>query len=296
VTGRLDRFALIVKTILAPPSYLTYFAPVRQIRPQVARKLGERLVPRPIPAVAFRELGLFGQLGNQLWQIASTLGIADSRGAEARFNDDWGYRRQFSVPGLHFQDADGPELYARSLALHIPPPFRVAMQDLQLFRQIEPRIRSYFAPNPPTYAALEEKFSELLKVPNKTAMHVRRGDYLVHPENHPVATQAYYRAGIERLGETNIVVFSDDIDWCRRNLGWARPLAFVEANTDFEDLFLMTLCQHHILANSSFSWWGAFLSDDLHPIYPLRWYGPSLHGLGIDQSLMFTDDWIGIDA
>jgi hypothetical protein len=102
------------------------------------------------------------------------------------------------------------------------------------------------------------------------------------------------RAAVDRVAGTNIVVFSDDIAWCRENLRWAKPVAFVEGNTDYEDLFLMANCEHHIIANSSFSWWGAFLSADRNPIYPVRWYGPGFRD--IDPTPMFLDGWVGIDA
>jgi hypothetical protein len=249
----------------------------------------------PERVIVFRELGEKGQLGNQLWQIASTLGMAASQGADARF-PEWPYRDKFSVPNRYFQDAplDGQDAWA--LAEHIPPEFQHCLQDFGLWKRIAPLVRRYFAPSPTCRAEMESKFSDILALQGKIAMHVRRGDYLKWPTRFPVATEAYYRDALTRLPKGNVLVFSDDIPWCRENLSWADPVLYVDGNRDYEDLFLISRCERHVMANSSFSWWGAFLSVDRHPIYPVRWYGSTLHGLRIDPTLMWIKGWIGIDA
>lgn len=249
--------------------------------------------PRPQEVILFKELGHYGRLGNQLWQIAATMGIAATRGGEAHF-PDWPYRQHFSVPARHFSTVTPPGEDAWALVPHLPHPGMYYLQDLALWHQIERRVRRYFRPSAATLAEMKPKFAELLALPRKTAVHVRRGDYVRLADHHPPATEDYYRRALEMLGETNVVVFSDDVEWCREHLAWARPAAFVEGNSDYEDLFLMTRCRYHVIANSSFSWWGAFLSDNREPIYPVRWFGPSHAQL--DPSLMFPDRWIGIDA
>lgn len=256
------------------------------------KTLKARLV-YPGGIVVYPELGYYGRLGNQLWQIAGTLGIAASRRAEPRF-PDWAYLDKFCVPAEHFTTVTPPGAIAWAIPENLPKQFRYYLQDLNLWSHIESRIREYFKPSLQSRAAMEEKFAELIRLPNKTAVHVRRGDYITLADHHPPASVAYYRAAIDTLGETNVLVFSDDIFWTRENLGWTKPMAFVEGNEDYEDLFLMSCCEHHVIANSSFSWWGAYLSKNPRPIYPRRWYGPA-HSV-IDASLMFPDRWIGIDA
>jgi len=103
---------------------------------------------------------------------------------------------------------------------------------------------------------------------NAVSCHVRRGDYLRHPER-GVCTPEYYKAAIEKMNSlvdpSMYCVFSDDIDWCRENLGpmmGDRDVVYVSWNKgsqSFQDMHLMTLCRHSIIANSSFSWWGAWL-------------------------------------
>ena len=75
----------------------------------------------------------------------------------------------------------------------------------------------------------------------------------------------------------NLVVFSDDIDWCKKNLSHLNDnIVFVEGNKDYEDLFMMSYCDHNIISNSSFSWWSAWLNFNPHKmvIAPKNWFGP----------------------
>ena len=114
------------------------------------------------------------------------------------------------------------------------------------------------------------------------SLHIRRGDYL-NKENinsYAQCSQMYYRSAIDFLKKkfknVSFFVFSDDIDWAKKNLSFSSNYSFIEHNTgknSFEDLRLMSSCKHHIIANSSFSWWGAFLSEDSSvTICPKLWW------------------------
>ena len=116
------------------------------------------------------------------------------------------------------------------------------------------------------------------------ALHVRRGDYVDNPSTnawHGVCSTTFYRNSIERINadcdDPVFFVFSDDLAWARRNLPLPCNAVFVAGNDATQaalDLHLMTLCRHHIIANSSFSWWGAWLAK--HPdqivLAPKHWY------------------------
>lgn len=114
------------------------------------------------------------------------------------------------------------------------------------------------------------------------ALHVRRGDY-VSLDAHVLCDQAYYEAALahvlEGIGDAPAVfVFSDDPDWARSNLPLPAERVVVDFNgpeTDFEDMRLMSLCQHNIIANSSFSWWAAWLNANptKRVAAPVRWFG-----------------------
>jgi len=128
---------------------------------------------------------------------------------------------------------------------------------------------------------------------------VRRGDYVSSEATnrfHGAMPIAYYRDAVravtERAGSVEIFVFSDDIDWCKRELEIpGQQLHFVDHNTrGSEDMRLMSSCRHHILANSSFSWLGAWLNPDLGKVVvaPSRWF----HDPSIDTSDLLPGGWL----
>lgn len=113
------------------------------------------------------------------------------------------------------------------------------------------------------------------------SLHVRLGDYKVHSEGTSLLPITYYRGAIqamnERLVNPTYFVFSDEIDSARECLPKLERMVFVDHNneeTAHEDLRLMSACQHHIIANSSFSWWGAWLDPNpgKHVVFPDRWF------------------------
>jgi len=111
------------------------------------------------------------------------------------------------------------------------------------------------------------------------SIHIRRGDYLNYPDIHPVITKRYIETCIkyfDNFGKFCYLIFSDDIPWCRENLLY-NNLYFSESNDNLLDLCLMSKCNHNIIANSSFSWWGAWLNKHKDKIikYPNIWFGKS---------------------
>ncbi|WP_343557922.1 alpha-1,2-fucosyltransferase [Sphingobacterium sp.] len=119
----------------------------------------------------------------------------------------------------------------------------------------------------------------LIEQQNAVSLHVRRGDYLKEPLFKDICTEEYYQKSIQYILETQdsplFVVFSNDIKWCKSEFKDINAI-FVEHNSgsnSFRDLQLMSLCKHHIIANSSFSWWGAWLNDnpDKVVVSPKKW-------------------------
>lgn len=123
---------------------------------------------------------------------------------------------------------------------------------------------------------------KLITKSNSVSLHVRRGDYANHAETnafHGLMGLDYYRAAIEsiakRIDTAHFFVFSDEPEWCEKNLKIDYPHTFVTGNKKgCYDMQLMSLCNHHILANSSFSWWGAWLNTNPKKIVvaPKRWF------------------------
>jgi hypothetical protein len=146
------------------------------------------------------------------------------------------------------------------------------------FADAEETIRREFsfkaAPSPANSATLAA-----ITAACSVALHIRRGDYL-QVKNQPVLSRDYYRRAVEvltcRVGTFRIFVFSDDIDWARTHLRLPCEMTFVAGNTKdtaHEDLRLMAACKHYIIANSSFSWWGAWLDPrrDKVVVSPKYW-------------------------
>jgi len=132
-------------------------------------------------------------------------------------------------------------------------------------------------------SAKNKKLIEELKNCNSVSIHIRRGDYLL-PENAKVYVNCsidYYQRAISyferKYPEINFYVFSNDIPWVKKSLRTNSPIEFIAHNTginSFEDLRLMAQCKHNIIANSSFSWWGAYLntSPNKEVVCPDLWW------------------------
>ncbi len=123
-----------------------------------------------------------------------------------------------------------------------------------------------------------------IRASNSVALHIRRGDYVTNAsaaQFHGLCDLAYYHDALElmrqRLESPEIFVFSDDLDWAREHLQTTLPMHFVEGHAPeqgYLDLELMRQCRHHVIANSSFSWWGAWLAESTSQIVcaPKRWF------------------------
>lgn len=113
------------------------------------------------------------------------------------------------------------------------------------------------------------------------SLHVRRGDKVDVPTasgKYASLAPSWYATALEEISRRNgsigtVYVFSDDPEWCRSNLAPAYPTVVVEGNSAHDDLHLMSLCRHHVIANSTFSWWAAWLDPraDKIVIAPATW-------------------------
>lgn len=122
------------------------------------------------------------------------------------------------------------------------------------------------------------------------AIHVRHGDNARSAKHHGVLPLEYYIRSsneiLKKFHNSKFYIFSDDIEWCKQNLHIPSDMIFVDHNPqdkDFEDLRLMSKCRHHIIGNSTFSWWGAFLGERMGQIV----YAPRYYHIGVD--LIGTD-------
>lgn len=149
--------------------------------------------------------------------------------------------------------------------------------------------------------ALNRALLEAITSCAAVSVHVRRGDYLTNPLYRDICTPGYYRAAMReiaaRVDAPHFFVFSDDIAWAQDNLRIAYPVTYVSHNgpaRDHEDLRLMQHCHHHIIANSSFSWWGAWLATRRGQIViaPPRW----LNVAAREPYALIPESWIRISG
>jgi hypothetical protein len=170
-------------------------------------------------------------------------------------------------------------------------------QSERYFAPAADAIRADFTP----VAALSEdarRLQEEIAARPSISVHVRRGDYVSNPHAnryHGTMGEDYYRRALERIGAENAhaFVFSDDPGWCRSELSLGIDTTVVDGagRAAVEDLVLMSACRHHVLANSSFSWWGAWLDPDPGVVVaPARWAVDE----GADFSDVYAEGWLQV--
>lgn len=135
------------------------------------------------------------------------------------------------------------------------------------------------------------KYGYLFK--NETcSLHIRRGDYMTLPNHHPLCDISYYyEAMLNMSPDTTYLIFSNDIMWCKSNFV-GDNFVFID-ESDYIDMWLMSLCNHNIIANSSFSWWGAWLNQNPNKkvIAPKKWFGPAINH---DTKDLIPEKWLTI--
>lgn len=145
-------------------------------------------------------------------------------------------------------------------------------------------------------SAIAQRYSSEISRDNSVFIHVRRGDYLKNSNSFPVCSIDYYKNAIQFI-ETQVkmprfFLFSDDLDWVNKHFVNLKNKTIIEGCKDeAEELSLMSLCRHSIIANSTFSWWGAWLCQQVNHIVvtPKHWFGNSPNAT---QSLMLPSWYI----
>ena len=161
-------------------------------------------------------------------------------------------------------------------------------QSERYFFSVSDSIRSEFTFQAPLTGNNKQLSDEIADC-QAVSLHVRRGDYVNDRKTSQLmyaCSEAYYQAAIDyiagQVDQPVYFVFSDDIAWCQRNLRLSSPHFWVSHNSgaeSYRDMQLMSLCRHHIIANSSFSWWGAWLNSrsDKIVVAPRRWFAKPIN-------------------
>lgn len=264
---------------------------------------------------------LRGGLGNMLFQMAAVKSMAID------------YNRGFSFPNLHdhlgyltYENTYNPKLnygydYIFSFKIFsylnmnqptgdfkvIQYPFEYSdislpnddvvvdgfFQSEKYFKHNRQQIIELFEMTDKINDLVNQKYSELLKLRTST-IHVRRGDYVNHPNHHPTQDLDYYLNGMEMLKSITdkFVVFSDDIEWCKENIT-GEDIVYIENEKDYIEMYLMSLCDNNIISNSSFSWWAAWLNKNENKVVigPSKWFGSAIQNNTND---IIPESWIKI--
>ena len=255
--------------------------------------------------IGFNSLGQLGRIGNQMFQFAALKGIASNRGFEYCFPpsqniNEWtdhqllnafklGSTTQLNV---QFIDSDRPivmeETFSFNEKLFNECPNWISLQGFfqteKYFKHIRDELLKDF-----------EFRDEILEPAQKTmsywknpiALHIRRTDYITNP-NHTALSIDYYEKALSEFDDSSeVIIFSDEPQWCmEQKLFESDRFMISETGNNYMDMCLMTLCSGHIIANSSFSWWGAWLSNSKQVVAPSGWF------MGSDNEHLDTKDII----
>jgi hypothetical protein len=196
-------------------------------------------------------------------------------------------RNKINARRFHFKHIREEQFHVDPSLLHLKGNIYLDgyWQSENYFKEIEPTIKACFQLKP----QIREQYATQAKQVqsrNAISIHIRRGDYVEHAatnKEHGTLPLSYYeRALLQMLKHVEnpfFYVFSDDMDWVKAHLKLQYPHQFVENNLGraCEDLYLMSLCKHQIIANSSFSWWAAWLNTNKEKIViaPEKWFNES---------------------
>lgn len=261
--------------------------------------------------IGFNAIGKLGRLGNQMFQFASLKGIAQHNNYNycvppSNNKDEWQDHQLFipfklnKTAALNVQYIDGnrPTIYEVEFSFNenifnnCPKWVNLHgyFQSEKYFKHIEDDIRQDFEFRDEIYIPAKELIDTL---DNPISLHIRRTDYITN-ENHNCLDLDYYKEALSNFSsDRTVVIFSDDPDWCKQQELFSDDRFLVsENNSNYLDLCLMSLCKEHIIANSSFSWWGAWLAKSKKVIAPSKWFGPGNSHL--DTKDIYCSDWIVI--
>jgi len=220
----------------------------------------------------YKQLGQHGRAGNQLFQVASTIGIARANGMDPLFPAKWKYRSQFNLPDEMFGDCPIEATYKE-------PHFHFVAPDID--RRNNTEIVGYFQSERYWLNYNDEILQYLmpvLSVPgtvDAVCIHHRRGDYVGNPNYQQLGINYYLSAYDQIFKGKEIRAFSDDHNYIDLHYGGNTLTA--KPSPEMDDFKNMIACKYHICSNSTFSWWAAYLSGSDSVVRPSDYFdGPLL--------------------
>ncbi len=248
---------------------------------------------------------LQGGLGNYMFQISAAHALSLDLGTTTLFNESKAY--QFHQTLSFYKDNIFRKINFTNEDIQLPSYQEIGFGYSQLplsdnillsgyfqtekyFKHRRNEILELFAPTKEQLNYIKAKYGEL---ENTCSIHVRRGDYVRQPGNHPLCTTEYYQKAIMKMSkDIKFLIFSDDIPYCKHIFNGER-FTFIENELDFIDIYIMSLCDNNIIANSTFSWWGAWLNNNKNKVVisPSVWFGVNKP---LDTKDIIPPEWIKI--
>ncbi len=222
---------------------------------------------------------LTGGLGNQLFEYAAGKARAEKENTTLKIDlsaytkyNGRSYRLKYFNTTV--QKAS---LFERILYKYLLPSHYLDdhFQSEEYFKNIPRIIRSEFSLKESLSEKLQPILEEIRKS-NSVSVHIRRTDYLTKQHRYVILNPNYYETAMkiisEKIENPLFFFFSDDIEWAKKNIPHSDNSVFL-SNQDYEDLYLMSQCKHNITANSTFSWWGAWLNNNSNKVVitPKKW-------------------------
>lgn len=261
-------------------------------------------------------LGKNGRLGNQMFQYAAIKGISSFHGydftipegprKEDEFNDEMNQHKLFMAFKMHglkyvgvVEEKNSGMCFAlisydEQFVINCPDNINLNgyFQSEKYFMHIKDEIRKDFEFHDHIKKScnsiwkeivVDEGFSEAISV------HVRRTDYLEKSHIHHILSMSYYEEALSKLPkDIPVFVFTDDPQWAKENKFFSSDRFFISESDNICDMCLMSMCTYNVIANSTFSWWGAWLAGHNNVIAPKVWFSPKAN---LNDGDIVPDSW-----
>ena len=255
---------------------------------------------------------LYGGLGNQLFQYAFGKAMR-AKGTFVRYDNSWFFMRADNPPRTYLLDKFDTHVIIGAMKKgrtlnEVPLKYKKNMDFLTMdntdfygywqhpgyFASVLPALKQEFKVLKEYYTLEYIALREKIIMSESISLHVRRTDYILI-NGHYLLGLDYYNAALKSMPKGKVFVFSDDIPWCKAN--FIGDYTFVD-QPDYLAFDLMRLCKHNIIANSTFSWWAAYLNNnpDKLVITPRRWRKDPNDPAMTDPDFMTPQGWKMIDS
>ena len=257
--------------------------------------------------IGFDRLGKNGRFGNQMFQYAALKGIARKNNydfcipsgpeTEMDFYDEENQHKlliAFEMPDANVADNFSGKYVQENTYTFDKDLFENCQDNVSLhgffqtekyFKHIENEIRKDFTFKKDWL----EPCKECIEGNEYIGLHIRRTDYVQKQNYHPLCTLEYYEKALKKLPDTKVIIVSDDPEWCENQSLFESDRFLVSGSkNNIIDMCILSLCKYHVIANSSFSWWGAWLAESQKVIAPKIWFGSQAN---LDESDIVPKNW-----